>query len=105
MTVAEAYDRRAELEGREVTVSGIFVAGREVTCLDSEDGELRIDLERPGLLDDCFGEIPVLVGGPFYYFDPAEVTGVLEGSGDALRLRDLRMLAVHRDDAAYTLRW
>jgi hypothetical protein len=83
LRVADVFERRAPLSGREVTVAGILVVtGTGAAWLVDEEDHLRrpergLVVSHDGLVERCLHHVPVYVGGPSLLRDSAIVRGTL----------------------------
>ncbi|WP_224367390.1 hypothetical protein [Hyalangium versicolor] len=82
VSVEELLGKAQACDGQLVTVEGQFVAmfDGSVLCaprsaLEVTPDRPRITLECPELVDRCFQVLSPYVGGPWYYNDPAVVSG------------------------------
>lgn len=93
---ARSYDRQI------VSVKGQFIAmyTTSVICafrdaLEVTSDRPQIKLAHPDLADRCFQIVSPYVGGPWYYHDPATVTGRFLADPEP-RIVEISTLIIHR---------
>lgn len=103
LTIEQLVHDASAHDGEIVSVTGQFIAthNSSLLCghrdtLDVTPDRPRIVLEPPDLVDRCFRAASPYAGGPWYYHDPATVTGRFL-AGPEPRIVEIQTLVIHRD--------
>jgi hypothetical protein len=102
LTVEQLIQDAAAHDGEVVSVAGQFIAAYASSLLCGHRDALevtpdrpRIVLEPPDLVDRCFRVVSPYGGGPWYYHDPATVTGRFLAKPEP-RIVEIQSLVIHR---------
>jgi len=107
ISVEDLLARAQSCDGQQVSVVGQFVAmydgsvicaPREARAVTPDRPQIKIDC--PDLVDRCLQAVPAYAGGPWYYHDPATLSGRFFATPEP-RIAELSRLVVHRQEQDY----
>ena len=108
VSVAEVVRDPARFHGRRLSIEGQFIAMFDGAAICAPSPRLQLTPERPHLPLDhpdvetpCFQFVSPYAGGPYYYNDPAVVTGLF--LADPPRMTDLSTVVIRRGEQEYTV--
>jgi hypothetical protein len=111
MNVVEVISDHPKFTKKQVTLRGFLVACRDLTYIaPNEDKYEELDesilISQPGFIDSLYKSAPPWGGGKYTYFDPIEITGIIDTSAKEpfkLEISSISSAFVGQNEAIYTI--
>ncbi|HLO87734.1 MAG TPA: hypothetical protein VK203_22385 [Nostocaceae cyanobacterium] len=106
VSVSQVFAKGHEIIGKQVSIQGeLIVSSISAYLIETgsqpESSAEKIIILQDGFLEHCLSNIPCWVGGPYCYYDLAQIEGTVISSNISdfqLGLSSLKTLTIFRDE-------